>query len=242
MNSTLATFGLSLAAGSLSTLSPCVLPIVPILLATAVAAHRLGPLALAAGLALSFTIVGVVVASAGAAIGLDPVLLRNLGAGLLILFGLVLLSTRLQERFAGATSGLSGMGHGLLSKLPLEGLAGQFFLGLVLGVVWSPCVGPTLGAAISLASQGRDLGQVTVAMALFGIGAGIPLIALGLASRQAVTRIRGKLLATGKAGKLILGAVMVALGAVILIGADKSFEAWVLNAAPDWLVRLTTAI
>jgi len=242
MNFTLATFGLSLAAGSLSTLSPCVLPIIPILLATAVAAHRLGPFALAAGLALSFTIVGVVVASAGAAIGLDQALLRNVGAALLILFGLVLLSTRLQERFAGATSGLSGMGHGLLSKLPLEGLAGQFVLGLVLGVVWSPCVGPTLGAAISLASQGRDLGQVTVAMALFGIGAGLPLVALGLVSRQAVARVRGRLLATGKVGKLLLGAVMVALGALILIGADKTFEAWVLNAAPDWLVRLTTAI
>src|ERR1700757_3649235 len=113
MNFTLATFGLSLAAGSLSTLSPCVLPIIPILLATAVAAHRFGPFALAAGLALSFTIVGVVVASAGAAVGLDQALLRDVGAALLILFGLVLLSTRLQERFAGATSGLSGIGHGL---------------------------------------------------------------------------------------------------------------------------------
>lgn len=242
MNLSLATLGLSFAAGSLSTLSPCVLPIVPILLATAVAAHRLGSFALAAGLALSFTIVGVVLASAGAVIGLDQALLRNVGAALLILFGLVMLSSRLQERFAGATSGLSGLGHSLLSKLRLEGLAGQFILGLLLGVVWSPCVGPTLGAAISLASQGRDLTQVTLAMALFGIGAGVPLIALGLASRHAVVHLRGKLMATGRIGKLILGAVMVALGGLILIGADKSFEASVLNAAPEWLVRLTTSI
>jgi cytochrome c-type biogenesis protein len=242
MHFTLATYGLSLAAGSLSTLSPCVLPIIPILLATAVAAHRFGPFALATGLALSFTLLGVVLAGAGAAIGLDQVLLRQVGAVLLIAFGLVLLSSKLQERFAGATSGLSGFGQGLLARLPLDGLGGQFVLGLVLGVVWSPCVGPTLGAAISLASQGRDLGQVTLAMALFGIGAGAPLVALGLASRQAIARIRGRLLATGKVGKLILGSVMLGLGALILTGADKSFEALILNSAPDWLVNLTTSI
>ncbi len=242
MDFTPATFGLSLAAGSLSTLSPCVLPIVPILLATAVAAHRLGPFALASGLALSFTLIGVVLAGAGSLVGLDQVLLRQVGAVLLIAFGLVLLSSRLQKRFAGAASGLSGVGHNLLARFPLQGLGGQFMLGLVLGVVWSPCVGPTLGAAISLASQGRDLGQVTLAMALFGIGAGAPLVALGLVSRQAIVRVRGRLLATGRAGKLFLGGVMLGLGALILTGGDKSFEAWMLNSAPDWLVRLTTAI
>src|SRR5882672_4350724 len=94
----LATYGLSLAAGSLSILSPCVLPIVPILLGTAVAAHRLGPYALASGLTLSFTAVGVLVASAGTAIGLDQVLLRNIAAVLLLAFGLILLSGRLQDR------------------------------------------------------------------------------------------------------------------------------------------------
>jgi cytochrome c-type biogenesis protein len=242
MEFNLANLGLSLAAGSLSTLSPCVLPIVPILLGAAVAAHRLGPFALASGLAVSFTIVGLVVASAGAAIGLDQSLLRLLGALLLIAFGVVLLSSKLQERFAGAASGLSGFGHGLLSRLRLEGLGGQFVLGLLLGVVWSPCVGPTLGAAVSLASQGRDLGQVAASMALFGVGAGAPLVALGLVSRQVMTRIRGKLLATGRVGKFLLGAIILALGALILTGADKSFESWVLDAAPDWLVRLTTSI
>lgn len=238
----LASYSLAFAAGSLSTLSPCVLPLVPILLATAVAAHRLGPYALAGGLALSFTVVGVFVASLGSALGLDQGVFRLIAAGLLIAFGVVLLSARLQERFAVATSGLSGAGNSMLARVSLDGLSGQFILGLLLGIVWSPCVGPTLGAAVTLASQGQSLGQVTLLMALFGIGAGAPLIALGLVSRGAMAKVRGKLLAAGKFGKQALGGVMLLLGLLILSGADKRFEAWVLQAAPDWLVRLTTSL
>lgn len=238
----LGTYALSVAAGTLSTLSPCVLPLIPILLGTAIAAHRLGPYALAAGLSLSFAVVGIFLASIGASLGLDQTVFRNVAAVLLIGFALVLLSSRLQERFAGAASGLSGAGNNLLAKVSLNGLSGQFVLGLLLGVVWSPCVGSTLGAAITLASQGQDIARVSLVMLLFGIGAGLPLVLIGLLSRQALGRVRGKLLAAGKLGKQILGGVMLALGVLILTGADKAFETWVLNVAPDWLVNLTTAL
>lgn len=238
----LGVYGLSLAAGTLSTLSPCVLPLVPILLAAAIAAHRLGPVALAGGLALSFTGIGAIIASLGAGLDLDPGLFRSAAALLLIAFGAILLSTSLQQRFAVATSGLSGAGHGLLARMSVDGLPGQFVLGLLLGLVWSPCVGPTLGGAVTLASQGRNLAQVSVLMALFGLGAGLPLIVLGLTSRQAMAHCRGKLLAAGKLGRQLLGGVMLALGTLILSGADKSFEAWALLAAPEWLLGLTTSI
>lgn len=237
-----ATYGLSLVAGSLSTLSPCVLPIVPILLGTAVAAHRLGPLALAGGLALSFTVVGVAVASVGAALGIDASLLRDAAAVILVGIGLLLLIDRLQERFALAASGLSGAGHVLLGKVTLNGLPGQFILGLLLGLLWSPCVGPTLGAAITLASQGEALAQVTLVMALFGLGAGLPLVALGFASRQVMLGLRGRLLAAGKTGKRALGGVLLILGVAILSGIDKRFEAWAVDHAPAWLISLTTSV
>lgn len=185
----LGTYAISLAAGSLSTLSPCVLPLAPILLASAVAAHRLGPWALAAGLTLSFTVVGVALASAGASLDLDPTTFRTAAALLLIAFGVLLLSSKLQERFAAATSGLSAAGHALLARATPGGLPGQFVVGVVLGMVWSPCVGPTLGAAITLASQGERLAQVTLVMALFGFGASLPLVLAGLASRAAMTRL-----------------------------------------------------
>jgi cytochrome c biogenesis protein CcdA len=152
----------------------------------------------------------------------------------------LLLSTRLQARFAGAASGLSAAGDRLLSRLRLEGAGGQFVVGLVLGVIWSPCVGPTLGAATTLASQGRDLAQIALLMVLFGLGAGTPLVLLGSLSRSAVTRWRGRLLAAGQGGKLLLGVLMLAIGVAILGGWDKRFEAWAVDVSPAWLTNLTT--
>lgn len=235
-------YGIAFAAGGLSTLSPCVLPLVPILIGSALAAHRLGAWALAGGLALSFTLVGALLAGLGASIGLEPETFRGIAAIVLLGFGVLLISARLQERFALATSGLSGAGQQLLSGLSAGGLTGQFTLGLLLGIVWSPCVGPTLGAAITLASQGERLAQVALVMALFGLGAGLPLVALGALSRQAMSRVRGRLLAAGRHGKQVLGAMMLILGVFVLTGADKRVESWLLNAAPDWLTQLGTRL
>ena len=234
------TFGLGYLAGVLSTLSPCVLPLVPILIATAVAAHRLGPYALALGLTLSFSVIGIFLATAGASLGLDSGTFRDVAALILIGFAVVLLSSKLQQRFATATSGLSAAGNSLLSRVRLDGVGGQFVIGLVLGVIWSPCVGPTLGAATTLASQGRDLTQIALLMALFGIGAGTPLVILGSLSRNTVMRVRGRMLAAGAGGKMILGMLMLVIGVAILSGLDKRFEAWAVDASPAWLTNLTT--
>ena len=234
------TYGLGYLAGLLSTLSPCVLPLVPILVATAAAAHALGPYALALGLMLSFSLVGIFLATLGASLGLDQDVFRAAAALILIGFGVVLLSPKLQERFATATSGLSAAGDGLLAKLKLDGLGGQFVVGLLLGVIWSPCVGPTLGAATTLASQGRDLTQIALLMMIFALGAGTPLVVLGSISRAAVTRVRGRMMQAGKLGKSILGGLILLLGIAILTGLDKAFEAWVVRISPDWLNELTT--
>lgn len=236
------TYGLSLAAGTLSTLSPCVLPLVPILVGSALMTHRFGPHALATGLALSFTLVGVFIVGLGAAVGLDQEVFRNLAAVLLIGFGIVLVSPTLQARFVVAASRLGGAGQSLTGRISGDSLGGQFSLGMLLGVVWSPCVGPTLGATITLASQGQDLGHVALMMALFGLGAGIPLILLGMLSRQAMTRFRDKLLIAGQTGKGLLGGVLLVMGILILTGMDKEFEALVLRLSPDWLTELTSSI
>jgi cytochrome c-type biogenesis protein len=234
------TFVLGYLAGLLSTLSPCVLPLLPILIATAVAQHRLGPLALAGGLALSFTLVGVFIAAFGASIGLDQGVLRQGAALLLIAFGAVLLLPALQMRFAAATAGLAASGDSLLARTSGAGWHGQFAVGLVLGIVWSPCVGPTLGAASTLASQGRNLVQITLLMALFGLGAGTPLLVIGTLSREALARTRGRLLALGQRGRWLLGAALLVVGLAILSGGDKRFESWIVEHSPDWLTAMTT--
>lgn len=239
MLSALSTYFFSLVAGSLSTLSPCVLPLIPILITSALNTHKLGPYALAGGLALSFTVVGVFLATLGASLGLDQETFRVVAAILLIGFGIILLSSALQERFAVAASGLSNSGQSLLNRVSTDSLSGQFMLGLILGVVWSPCVGPTLGAAITLASQGESLWHITLVMALFGIGAGVPLILLGLLSRQAMMRFRDKLLLAGQTGKKILGVLLLLVGIMIIMGWDKQLESLALDILPEWLINLS---
>lgn len=236
----LGSYGFGLLAGLLSTLSPCVLPIVPILLGSASNAHPRAPLALAGGLAISYAVIGTTLAWAGAALGIDASIFRNVGAVILGLLGLVLISGGLQQRFASATAGLGDAGNQLISRIKLDGLPGQFAIGLVLGVVWSPCVGPTLGAAILLASQGAQLAQVALLMGIFGLGAALPVVALAYVSRGVMTKMRGKLMQAGKTGKAILGVIMIGLAIMILSGADKPVETWLVEQSPAWLTNLTT--
>lgn len=223
-------------AGVLSTLSPCVLPLLPLVLGAAASAHRAG----ADALALSFTAAGLFVASVGFAIGLDGDIFRTGSAILLGLIGIVLLSETLQERLALVTGGMSNSGHRLLRRLSPNGISGQFVIGAALGLVWSPCVGPALGAASLLASQGKDLGGVAAVMLAFGLGAALPLLAIASLSRQAVARWRGRLLAAGRTGKLLMGMSVVAMAGLILTGTDRIAETALVNASPAWLTDLTT--
>jgi cytochrome c biogenesis protein CcdA len=232
--------GLAFLAGVLTVLSPCVLPLLPIVLGAAASQHRLGPLALAVGLALSFTAIGLFVATIGFAAGLDTGFFRTVSAVLLIGVGLVLLVPRLQEQFALAAAPVSNWAGGYADNFTPGDLAGQFGLGLLLGAVRSPCVGPTLGAASVLAAKGENLPQVALTMLAFGIGAALPLLLLGTLSREALMRWRSRLMEGGKAGKTALGLILVAVGLLVATGLDKRLEAILVEASPDWLTQLTT--
>ncbi|MGD0960773.1 MAG: cytochrome c biogenesis CcdA family protein [Methylomonas sp.] len=233
---------LGLIAGLLSTLAPCVLPLLPILAGAALSTHRYGPWALAAGLALSYATTGLLLASIGGSGFISADLLRNFSALLLIAFGAVMLSVHLQHEFARLTANLGGVSQPWLQRINSDSLSGQFLLGAVLGVAWSPCVGPTLGAAITLASQGGNWPQAAITMAMFGVGAALPLVVFGTLSQQALQRYKQRLTAAGKTGKEILGAILLVLGILIFSGLDKSFEIWVLNHAPTWLANLSVAV
>jgi cytochrome c-type biogenesis protein len=231
---------LAFLAGLLSILSPCVLPLVPIVLGTALSEHRLGPVALAAGLALSFVAIGLFVALFGFAIGLDGGFFRAVGALMLLAVGVLMVVPNLSTKLAVAAGPAGNWAEQQFGGFSTIGLWGQFGVGLLLGMVWSPCVGPTLGAASILAAQGKDLGQVAGTMAMFGVGSSVPLLLLGLVSRQQVLRWRGALGRTGFMLKTALGVLLLMLSGSILFGVDRVIEADLVTAAPQWLTDLTT--
>jgi cytochrome c biogenesis protein CcdA len=233
---------LAFAAGGLTILSPCVLPLVPIVLGSAATKHRFGPLALATGLVASFTLTGFAVASAGPALDLDGEVIRVVGAVLLVAIGVALLVPRMQramERLAGPLASWAGHRQTQLERF---GLFGQAMIGVLLGLVWSPCVGPTLGAATVLAAEGRDLPQVAMVMAAFGLGIATVLLVIALAARSLLIRWRGRMMSAGSGGKKVLGVLLASVGVLILTGLDRSVETWVLGVSPDWLTNITTAV
>jgi cytochrome c biogenesis protein CcdA len=236
---TLGSLVLAFVAGMLSVLSPCVLPILPIVLGAAASERKWGPVALAAGLSASFVAIGLFVAAVGYAIGLDADVFRYVAAVLIVAVGLVLLLPGFQAQFAVASGPIANWTDAHFGSIS-NGASGQFWVGVLLGAVWSPCVGPTLGAASLLAAQGRDLGQVGIIMFAFGLGAALPLVALGLLSREAMLRWRHRLASASQAAKAGLGAIFVAIGALVLTGLDKSVETALVEASPQWLTDLTT--
>jgi len=229
------TYALGFVAGGLSTLSPCVLPLLPIVVGSAINAHRYGAAALAAGLALSFAVIGVFVAAFGFGLGLDGGVFRVVAGILMGLFGVVLLSGRLQTRFTSAMSGVEGSAGSLLARVGGRGIGGQFLVGVLLGAVWSPCTGPTIGAAALLAAQQRQLPQVALTMLMFGLGAALPLLVVGTLSREMMKKWRGRLLATGQSGKWAMGGLLIVVSVLVLSGFDRILEAAFVAHAPDWL-------
>jgi cytochrome c biogenesis protein CcdA len=195
------------------------------------------PLALAAGLVLSAAATGVSFASLGFTVGLDQDLGRRIVAVAMTAIGVVLLVPRLQDAFTRAVSPLASSAGTLTTKLP-PGLGGQFLVGLLLGVVWTPCTGPTLAAAIALAAQSETVVRASAVMLVFGVGAVVPVLALAYGSRRALATQSTALATIGRIGKPVMGAMLLLVGVLAFTRADK-IEAWMVARMPDWLIDLT---
>ena len=213
-------------AGLLTLINPCVLPVLPIVLASALQAGRHGPLAVAAGMSISFVTFGMLVATVGHSIGLTENVLSQIGAILMMVFGLVLLVPQLSSRFATATAGFSGSADEKINSLSNTSMKSQFLGGALLGAVWSPCVGPTLGGAISLASQGQSLLWVFAIMVSFALGVSSVILALGYGTREAIRRRQQQLRGLAEKAKPIMGITFLLVGLMIFFKFHHVIEGW----------------
>ncbi len=232
--------GLSVAAGSLTTLSPCVFPILPLVLGGAVQGHRLAPLAMGSGMAISFALIGLVIGALGPALGIDSDSVRIFGAVLLIVFGLVMLVPALNRRFSEWMLPIASTANAASARLDGGSLGGALLLGGVLGLVWSPCSGPLLASALTLVASEGGAARGALILGLFGIGAAIPLVAVAYASRSGFVRARGWVLGRIDAIKKGFGVVILVTGVAILSGGDKWVEVRVLDLLPDAWIGATT--
>lgn len=216
-------------AGLLTLINPCVLPVLPIVLATALQASALGPIALAAGMGISFVTVGIAVVGFGQLIGVNSDSVAQLGALVMVGFGLVILLPRLSSGFSRMLAGTAGRAD----QSDSHTIAGQFIGGLLLGIVWSPCVGPTLGGAIALASQGENLTWAGLIMTAFAFGVATIIIATAYRARKLLKRNRDKMQVLSRLSQPLIGAVFILVGTTLFFKLHHPIESWASTHCPS---------
>ena len=233
------TYYLAFAAGALSLLAPCVLPLIPIVFGSSLRASSWGPPLNALGLALSFTVFGVLTSLFAGLFDVD--IIQKLGAFFLLFIGIIFLVPTAKIKLSQKMTWLSRQGGMLQGKVQGLGLASEFFVGLTLGMIWGPCSGPTLGFAFGLATQGESLIQSTLTFFSFGVGAGIGLILLGnLLSRFRF--ISTKLARSELYFNKGMGLLSVSLALLIIFNLLGVLEEWLLSISPAWLINLSSMI
>lgn len=234
--------GLALAAGSLTTLNPCVFPLLPLVLGGAVQDNRLAPVAMGAGMVTAFALLGLLVGVAGDVLGLEPDHIRMAGGVLLVCFGLVMLVPWLNERFTNLMAPVATGANQASSRFNAGSLGGAFAVGALLGMVWSPCSGPMLASALTLvATEGGAL-RGTLVLGAFGLGAATVLMAAAYASRAGFGRVRGWVMTHMDRVKRGFGVLVLTLGIAILVGGDKWLEAQLLRVMPSGWLDVTTRL
>ena len=234
--------GLSLAAGGLTTLSPCVFPILPLVLGGAAQGGRLAPLAMGAGMIASFTVIGMLLGALGPALDIDADAVRMAGAAMLVAFAVVMAVPALGRRFTRWMLPIASSAQAASARIDGSSLLGALLLGGVLGLVWSPCSGPLLGSALTLVASEGGVARGGVVLGIFGLGAALPLVAVAYASRRGFARMRAVVLPRMEKVRLGFAMLLGLLGLAILTGRDKLLESLIVQWLPDAWINLTVGL
>jgi cytochrome c biogenesis protein CcdA/thiol-disulfide isomerase/thioredoxin len=223
-------------AGAATALSPCVLPVLPIVLSAGATGGRRRPLGIVAGLAVSFTFATVALVYVIAALGLPNDFLRKLAIFVLIAFGITLMVPRLADRleawmsrFASRAGVAKGKGEGFWSGVAV---------GSSLGLLYAPCAGPILASVITVsASQSFSAGRLAVALS-YGIGSAFVLYFLMIGGRRVVAPLARR----GATLQIAMGAVMLVVAFAMLGNYDVRFQSAIANDLPSFLVNPTKSL
>ena len=212
-------------AGVVTIMKPCCLPLVPVIFSGS-GGHRLRPLAIVSGLTVSFTTMGVLVSAFGATFAGYTDYLRNIAILFIISMGLVLFDQDVNMEFmkisGSITQGLRGIGffNKFSSKMPEGSLIGGFFLGMSLGVLWIPCVGPILGAVLALVASVGNMTYGASMLFVYSIGMSLPMLSIAYYGKKVTNRYKW-FSRNGELLKKLSGLVLIVIGIMLLFGVDK---------------------
>lgn len=240
--------GFAFVSGVITILSPCILPVLPIVLSGGVGGGRARPFGVLVGFIVSFTVFTLALSAIVQALGIPVDTMRIVAVVLIVLFGLVMLVPFLRDRFEIIASRIARRGSkpgpgaaGASAAPPAGGWAGfgsGIVVGLSLGLIWTPCVGPIMASVISLAlTQHVDGGSVFITLA-YTLGTSIPMLGVMLGGRALLNRVPAF---TRNAARIQqgFGVLMIVVGVAIGLGWDRRFQAAVLAAFPSYGAGLT---
>lgn len=228
---------LSFLVGSLTTLNPSVLPLLPIVFAASLLGGKLGSVAMAAGLVASFTIAGVLVAPDGEFFGIDHNKLEPFFDILFALAGIALIVPALEQKFSVWFRRVEERSAGISARSTLLIVSALFAAGILFGGIWSPSSGPALDAAIELAADADSMTVAALRMAVFGLGAASILLLGVLGLRKLLLRGEPREKIAPRI-KQFAGALFLAPAIGMLSGIDRIMETKLLNVTPNWLLNL----
>lgn len=224
----------------MSTLSPCVLPVLPIIVSRSLRCHPLGPVVLVSGLAVSFAIVGSLIGFTASWVTGLANWLRGIAIALLLIMGILAIFHKKSyqlfsyylPRFSLLPSSFTARFSKSFSKSFAEdSLLGEFWLGISLGWLWTPCAGVVLGSIITLAAVGGQVREAFSLLLAYGVGAALPLLAIAYGGKHLSQHL--KLLRSQSQNLQKVGGVVIAGTAIaILLGWDIKVQLWLAPLFP----------
>lgn len=223
-------------SGILTVFSPCVLPILPIILASGIDGNTKRIKGVIAGLVVSFTVASLLLASIVRILGIPADMIRLLAVGLLVIFGLSLIFPQIWERVQGW---LEKHWHFQPVQNKKSGFGGGFITGVSLGIVWTPCIGPVVAAVATLAAVSSfSLSAVLIALA-YALGTGIPLYFIAKGGSKISSRLSFVKKESQKI-RQVFGLIILATALFIWSGADRALQAWTINNLPESWTQITS--
>src|SRR5579862_8762339 len=188
MYGNISTMALALIEGIALIVSPCIWPILPIILSGSVAGSKSRPLGIIFGFVLSFTIFTLFSRALIDTLNINPDLIRNISFILLLLLGLMMISTFLTEKFNLFTQGLVNVGGRLqTANNPQGGFLSGILFGCLIGIIWTPCAGPILAAVIVQVTLQQTTVESIFIILSFAIGAGLPMLVIAFTGRKLIS-------------------------------------------------------
>ncbi len=214
--------GLSFLEGLALIASPWILPILPLMLGASVDGGKKRPFGIVTGFVLAFTAFAMLSRQIVASLGIDLDLIKYGSLALLALLGLILLSTKLSEIFSQMTARFANLGSNLTAN-SRDGFGSGVFIGMLIGLIWTPCAGPILAAVLVQIIRQESNAQALFLVAAFAIGAGVPMFIISLTGRSLMSKMKFLTSRTEELRKCFGALILIAVCFLACGGSASAF-------------------